>query len=332
MSLTPSGYRRDFSASDLRMDRSGVPVAVRTVPLVSIGLPTFNRGVTLSIAIESALAQEYRNIELVISDNASTDETQRVCENFAAADSRVKYSRQQHNCGMTQNFREVLSLATGEYFMWLSDDDRLDHTYVGRCLDALGRETHAALVCGVSQYYNGEQLAFTGTTIDLHQESRSERVLAYYRQVNDNGTFYGLARRELLTKQPLHNTIGGDWMFIASMAFQGKVTTIRDAVLYRSSKGISSDLSALAMSFGISKSRAARPYQRITESVFSDIVRGSPVFSELSLFSRWLLALRVARVLYGRFLINEHPVPRLTNKIRFRLKIRTRLKHALRIE
>lgn len=83
-------------------------------------------------AIESALNQDFQNIELLISDNASTDETEAICLDAARRDNRVKYLRQQTNQGATANFREVLRQSGGEFFMWLADDDWLDQSYVGR--------------------------------------------------------------------------------------------------------------------------------------------------------------------------------------------------------
>ena len=66
----------------------------RKPPLVSVGIPTFNRLIMLRRAVDSALSQDYPNLEVVISDNASTDGTQAWCEQLARRDSRVRYVRQ----------------------------------------------------------------------------------------------------------------------------------------------------------------------------------------------------------------------------------------------
>ncbi|MEA2274445.1 MAG: hypothetical protein QOI98_3153, partial [Solirubrobacteraceae bacterium] len=106
-------------------------------PLVSVGLPTFNRAALLKRAIESVLAQDYSNLELIISDNGSPDETQQVCEEFCARDSRVKYIRQLSNRGPRANFLEVLHQARGEFFVCLGDDDWLDSSYISLCTQKL---------------------------------------------------------------------------------------------------------------------------------------------------------------------------------------------------
>lgn len=94
------------------------------LPLVSIGLPTYNGASRIKRTIDSLLAQSYRNFELVISDNASEDNTREICETYARQDSRIRYIRQPNNLGMVPNFYDVVANeSTGDYFMWTSDDD-----------------------------------------------------------------------------------------------------------------------------------------------------------------------------------------------------------------
>ena len=96
-------------------------------PKVSIGIPTFNRADLLRRSIESALGQDYPNIEVLVSDNASTDETPAICQGLG---DRIKYFRQSINLGPLTNFSKVLEMASGEFFMWLGDDDWIDASYV----------------------------------------------------------------------------------------------------------------------------------------------------------------------------------------------------------
>ena len=92
-------------------------------PLVSIGLPTYNRDRYLQQALDSLLSQDYENLEIIVSDNHSTDETSAICKQYALEDRRIKYFRNDKNIGMIGNFSKVAELATGEYFMWASDDN-----------------------------------------------------------------------------------------------------------------------------------------------------------------------------------------------------------------
>lgn len=92
---------------------------------VSIIIPTYNRAIYLEAAIASALAQDYKDLEVVISDNASTDNTELVAKAFSR-DLRVKYFKNPENIGMVRNWHKaVFEYAQGEWFLILSDDDIL---------------------------------------------------------------------------------------------------------------------------------------------------------------------------------------------------------------
>ena len=78
--------------------------------LVSIGLPIYNGGAQLSKTLDQLLGQAYPHIELVISDNASTDNTEALCREYAARDKRIVYVRQKENQGLVKNFFEALGL------------------------------------------------------------------------------------------------------------------------------------------------------------------------------------------------------------------------------
>ena len=93
------------------------------VPLVSVGLPVYNGERYLREAVDSVLGQTYVNLELVISDNASTDATEAICREYAARDPRVRYHRAERNRGAVWNFNRAFELARGEFFMWQAFDD-----------------------------------------------------------------------------------------------------------------------------------------------------------------------------------------------------------------
>src|SRR3954451_4245208 len=93
--------------------------------LVSVLIPTFNRAAMLTQALESAVDQTYRDLEIVVADNASTDDTAAVVERFARADSRVRYVRHARNLGYLGNVQSLLGEARGEFVKFLMDDDVL---------------------------------------------------------------------------------------------------------------------------------------------------------------------------------------------------------------
>src|SRR6185437_16169208 len=81
-----------------------------STPLVSVGIPTFNRPTGLNRTLQLICGQTYPNLEILVSDNASPgSETERVVREFSEIDARVKYFRQPSNVGPTENFRFVLA-------------------------------------------------------------------------------------------------------------------------------------------------------------------------------------------------------------------------------
>ena len=106
-------------------------------PKISIGLPVYNGQNYLAEAIESLLAQTWGDFELLISDNASTDETESICRAYGASDRRIRYHRQECNRGAIWNHNHVFALAEGEYFKWCGHDDLCAPTFVERCLEVL---------------------------------------------------------------------------------------------------------------------------------------------------------------------------------------------------
>jgi glycosyltransferase involved in cell wall biosynthesis len=115
------------------------------IPRVSLGLPVRNGAPQVAAAIESLLAQDFGDFELLISDNASDDGTAELCSAFAQSDSRVRYERLPADVGALQNFERVLLRARAKYFMWAAHDDRRRPSCIRECLDALESAPEAVL-------------------------------------------------------------------------------------------------------------------------------------------------------------------------------------------
>lgn len=272
-------------------------------PLVSIGIPTYNRVYSLRKTIESAISQDYPNLELVISDNASTDDTQALCQEVCQQDNRIRYIRQSSNIGPTANFMEVLKHAQGEFFMWLGDDDWLDASYVSQCVKVLVAQPDFYLVGGKARYFHKGQFLYEGVELNLLQDFGKERLLSYYQQVTDNGIFYGIMRRSYLASLDLRNVMGGDWLLIASIAFTGKILTLDNIFVNRSVQEINVEIyfQKIALSLGLSNFSAKNPHLVIAAYIFQDIVCLSAVYSSLSRVERFHLAYQSSRIIMERF-------------------------------
>jgi glycosyltransferase involved in cell wall biosynthesis len=115
------------------------------MPLVTIGLPVYNGERFLRQALDSILGQTHTEIEVIISDNASTDSTGIICQEYAGRDSRVRYRCNPSNLGAAPNYNILVDLAQGQYFKWASHDDVLAPTYIAQCLQALTTKPEAVL-------------------------------------------------------------------------------------------------------------------------------------------------------------------------------------------
>jgi glycosyltransferase involved in cell wall biosynthesis len=83
--------------------------------LVSICIPAYNGGHLISRAIESCLNQTYTNLEIVIVDDCSSDNTVEIIKNFQSKDQRIKFFRNESNLGLALNFFETFKKSSGEY-------------------------------------------------------------------------------------------------------------------------------------------------------------------------------------------------------------------------
>ena len=261
--------------------------------LISVGIPTFNRAALLVRAAESVLAQTHTNLELLISDNASTDETQLRCRELCERDPRVRYLRAPANGGPTANFNVLFAELQGDYAMVLSDDDWLDEGYLEACLSEIESRPELALVCGRGRYWRDGQEVRRGADIQLVQPSPEERITTYIRQVDENGVFYGLMRREVMRRAtPMPNVMGNDWLVSAAVAMQGGIATIEDTAINRELGGTSADFPRLARTLGLPSWQARVPHLVIAWQVINDILRRGEVYRELPMPARARLALR----------------------------------------
>lgn len=131
-------------------------------PQVTIAIPTLNRAGLLRLSLGSALAQDYRNLDVVVLDNSSTDDTESTVK--ACDDDRLRYVRHDSNIGLLRNFNYAVEHNTSDYLVILQDDDILDRRFVSASVDAL--ESHPT-AC----------LAFTNTIeIDEHGDPVATQV------------------------------------------------------------------------------------------------------------------------------------------------------------
>jgi glycosyltransferase involved in cell wall biosynthesis len=112
--------------------------------LVTVGLPVYNGAQYLEETLESILAQDVESLELVVSDNGSTDTTAEILDKFSDGQRVRRFSRPD-NVGAGWNFNRVLELAEGQFFHWSGHDDLMDPTMLRRCVEELEATDDAVL-------------------------------------------------------------------------------------------------------------------------------------------------------------------------------------------
>lgn len=154
-------------------------------PKVTIAIPTYNRAAFLTEALDSAIGQTYQNIEVIVSDNASTDNTLQLLGNYN--DDRLIVIQQETNLGMVGNWNACLEMASGEFFILLSDDDFLDPTAIEemvkgfQCLNSRFDSSKIGMVYCGTRIIDEENKAIENNKSDSLVEHASSFIPEYLR-------------------------------------------------------------------------------------------------------------------------------------------------------
>ena len=213
-----------------------LPAPSSPPPPVSIGLPVYNGARFLPQALESLLGQSFSDIELIVSDNASSDSTQNICTEYAARDARIRYVRQNVNIGAMRNWNFVAKQARGKYFKWSSASDYCAPDMLARCFAAMEAESDIVLcygqTCLVDQE-TGELTEYSGN-IELMEDRPHERFSKLCGSLKLNNAYGGLIRTDALHRTKLNRLYsGGDIILMAELALMGRFRLLPQTLLYR---------------------------------------------------------------------------------------------------
>lgn len=196
-------------------------------PLVTIACPVRNGAGTLGPVLESALAQDYPHLEVVIGDNASTDGTEELCRDLARRDPRVSYLRHPANVGLLNNFRGVAEASNGSFVRWLGDADALEPDYVSRTLATFAEDPRRVLVTTQMTYVDEAGVVTTSTAYDptpLDSPDPVTRFAEMLRLLTSGfallDPLYAMMRREVAVL-PRRNILREDEVFAARLALAG---------------------------------------------------------------------------------------------------------------
>jgi glycosyltransferase involved in cell wall biosynthesis len=205
-------------------------------PTVSVGMPAYNSAAWIGAAIESILGQSWRNLELIISDNASTDATFAICERYAQQDARVRLYRNTENIGANRNYMAVLQLARAPYFKWASSNDLCAPTFIEKCVLALEADPQAVLALPKTALFQSDASDAQPYDHDvlLTAAAGSERLIEMSRTIRLNNVFNAVIRtRQLRGAAPLGNYLGSDFPLMAELALMGKFLLVPEQLFFR---------------------------------------------------------------------------------------------------
>ena len=205
------------------------------IPLVSIGVPVYNGEKLISRALSALIEQDYANIEIIISDNGSTDNTQKICKEFAEKDTRVRYYRSDKNLGSSWNFNRVFELSNGKYFMWAAHDDLRKISFVKSCVEKLEQSPESVL-CQAKTAVFIEHKPNSVYTASLDSFSGLTDPIQRYRETLKNfpaTAIYGLYRREAMMKTRLfEKVIATDLAFIQELSIYGSFSHVDEELFF----------------------------------------------------------------------------------------------------
>lgn len=235
------------------------------LPLVSIGIPVYNAESTIATCIESALAQNYANLEILISDNMSTDATSQICKKYQESDNRIRFFKQDQNIGALNNFNFVLAASKGVYFKWLGSDDVISSNSVSESVKVMERNTHF-VACAAPTFFDYEHTNGQNPIEFKLEGSQYSRIQNFFAQPGrSHGLTYSLIKRDLLLRYPIigKDFFGWDWCLVLFLLSIGPIAFAQSTSLILGSNGASST-NAIYGQYNLIGLRRILPFWRFT--------------------------------------------------------------------
>lgn len=266
--------------------------------MVCIGIPTYNRPQELKRAVDSCLAQTYKNIIVFVSDNCSEDpELEPLCREYEKKDSRIKYVRQKENIGMGANGQYLLDNVVGEYYFTMGDDDWISENFIEECMKIFISNPNAVLACGLTQLIK-EDGSITKLDIrtakSMLQDNYMDRIKFYYHQLYCSMS-HGVRKVSDIKKMDKGKSrICEDWIEITKYIFLGKFYIVNNCTYHKMYNGPTSSIENIKEYFNLSPTLSVSEVQDIfTEASRDAILNDEFYHRHLSKKERKKLALLV---------------------------------------
>ena len=195
-------------------------------PFVSVGIPVRNGGAFLSQALDSVLQQTFHNLEVIIIDNGSEDDTAQIARRYAAQDTRVRFYQNNTNIGAAANFNSTFYRSRGQYFKWVAADDVLEPAFIERCLIVLQRNQNYVLACSRAMIFHDRTKKIQPGTHDYDRADLSNldpcERLRHLFQYSAVYPIFGLIRSSVLRGTVLMRPhVGADFCLLVDLLLRG---------------------------------------------------------------------------------------------------------------
>ncbi|MGI0061530.1 MAG: glycosyltransferase family 2 protein [Nitrosotalea sp.] len=228
-------------------------------PKISIGMPLYNAEAFLRKRLDSILSQSFTDFELIISDDASTDSTALICNEYLKKDKRIRYFHQEKNMGITWNFNFVLQEAKSKYFMWAAADDIISHDFLEKNIIILeSKKNVVASISKIEQYgetcnnlqVNKIDSEFRGLIKKLRKSFKHmgvypisgsyEKKVRFYLRKSTCKIIHSVYRTDILQQCIIHKPfLGNDWAIILSVLKYGDFDVVNETLMYEFEDGVS---------------------------------------------------------------------------------------------
>jgi glycosyltransferase involved in cell wall biosynthesis len=205
-------------------------------PLLTIGLPVYNSERYLARSLDSLLHQTYGDFRLVISDNASTDRTPDICQDYATRDKRIVYHRNPVNIGLSPNFNRAFALSESKYFKWATSDDYWAPTMLERAIEIMESDDQIALCYPKTTLVDAEGGNPEPYEDNLHliSENPRERFIELLERIRLSHQHLGVSRASMLKRtHMLGEHVGSDINLLAELTLYGKFYELPDRLFFR---------------------------------------------------------------------------------------------------
>ncbi|MDW3096326.1 MAG: glycosyltransferase [Gammaproteobacteria bacterium] len=271
-------------------------------------MPIYNEEKFVHESLTSLINQDYENLEIIVSNNASTDHTESICKQLAKKNKKIKYYTHDINYGISDNFNFVLEKSSGKYFMWASGHDLWSPNYISECVKLMESNPNAVISFGSSKWIDHDNNPIQDKQygwIDTRGlDNLSRYVVTFWGNMHP---ILGVINRDKLAARNAIGAVGTDMVILCRLALIGDFIHAINAHWERREfrNELNYDDKIIrykSKEFGLISSKIGKlfPLARLPIELFKDIIE-----SNLTLYKKIVLAILLLLMLPFRYIAGK---------------------------